>query len=89
MKISDIITEDRVIARLTAKNKKQVLEEMSQLLALNKDNIDAEELLKVLLEREKLGSTGVGNGVAIGQSTPDTRKNVVVAGPSFTTLRRQ
>ncbi len=65
MKISELINEDLIIADLQGKTKKQVLEELVEQLARFKDSIDAEELLRVLLEREKLGSTGIGNGIAI------------------------
>jgi PTS system nitrogen regulatory IIA component len=65
MKICELISEDLIIPELQGKTKKQVLEEMVSLLALKEEGIDAMELLKVLMEREKLGSTGIGNGIAI------------------------
>lgn len=65
MKISELLNEHLIIAELKGKHKKQVLEELVNHLVMQKTNIDAEELLKVLIEREKLGSTGIGNGIAI------------------------
>lgn len=65
MKISELINEQCIIPALKGTTKKQVLEELAHHLARNKTQIDAEELLKVLIERERLGSTGIGNGIAI------------------------
>ena len=65
MRILDILAENFVIADLTAENKKDVLQELSSVLAGLKKNIDQDTLLDVLLEREKLGSTGIGDGIAI------------------------
>lgn len=65
MKINELINENLIIAELKGKSKKQILEELVKHLALNAEKIDSDELLKVLIEREKLGSTGIGNGIAI------------------------
>jgi len=65
MKISKLISEQLIIPALRGKSKKQILEELVKYLASNKKNIDSEELLRVLIEREKLGSTGIGEGIAI------------------------
>jgi PTS system nitrogen regulatory IIA component len=65
MKITDIIQQELIIPDLEAKNKKGVLEELVEYLALRETTVNREELVKVLLEREKLGSTGINDGVAI------------------------
>ncbi len=65
MKITDILSQELVIADLKAQTKKGVLEELVSYLAERKKQVNKEELLKVLLEREKLGSTGINNGIAI------------------------
>ncbi len=65
MKLKDLIKENLIIAELKGKSKKQVLEELvNHLVSMNR-SIDSNELLRVLIEREKLGSTGIGNGIAI------------------------
>ncbi len=64
MKIPDILKEGTIIAELNATDKKGVLEELTAPLALA-PGIDHEELVRVLLERERLGSTGIGDGIAI------------------------
>jgi len=65
MKFSDIIAEDSIIPELTAKDKEGVLEELAQAVCNHEPSVDKTDLVRVLLEREKLGSTGIGEGVAI------------------------
>lgn len=65
MKLADILKKEGVIGELRATDKKSVLEELSSLVSEVYSTLNQEQVLKVLLEREKLGSTGVGNGVAI------------------------
>jgi nitrogen PTS system EIIA component len=65
MKISELLNEKLIISDLKARAKKQALEEMVACLTANRNDIDARELYAVLIEREKLGSTGIGNGIAI------------------------
>ena len=65
MKILDILAIDSIVPELRGRTKKQVLEELIDTLVLNKPGIDRERLMKVLLERERLGSTGIGDGIAI------------------------
>ena len=78
MKISELFDESLVITEFKGKSKKQVLEEMVVHLALNKKNIDTDVLLKVLLEREKLGSTGIGRGIAIPHGKINGLENIVL-----------
>ena len=65
MKLSELLEENGVIPDLKAKDKKGVLEELAEAMVLRKPSIDKGSLVKVLLERERLGSTGIGDGVAI------------------------
>ncbi len=65
MKLKDILKREAVKGDLQSTDKKGVLEELSSLITSVCNNLETEEVLKILLEREKLGSTGVGNGVAI------------------------
>jgi PTS system nitrogen regulatory IIA component len=65
MKICELLNEQLILEGLRGSTKQQVLQEMVQCLAAHTQGIDAGELLKVLVEREKLGSTGIGNGIAI------------------------
>ena len=65
MKIMDILVRDAVILNLEPGNKREVLAEMAGALAKVEPQIEADRLLEVLLEREALQSTGIGEGVAI------------------------
>jgi PTS system nitrogen regulatory IIA component len=65
MKIMDILVSDAVILNLEAGSKREVLAEMAGALAKVEPQIEADRLLEVLLEREALQSTGIGEGVAI------------------------
>ena len=64
MKISDIMSVDSVFLSLKAKNKRQVLQEISQ-FASTITNMNDRTIFDALLERENLGSTGFGGGVAL------------------------
>jgi PTS system nitrogen regulatory IIA component len=65
MKLSELIDEGCILPELKAKDKKGVLEELADALVRREPSIDKKALVKVLLERERLGSTGIGDGVAI------------------------
>ena len=65
MKLSELLEENNIIPDLKAKDKKGALEELAQAMVSQKPYLDKGALVKVLLERERLGSTGIGDGVAI------------------------
>jgi len=65
MKIMDSLVRDAVILNLGVRSKQDVLAEMANALAKIEPQIEADRLLQVLLERESLQSTGIGEGVAI------------------------
>ena len=64
MEIAEFITPESVIPNLKVTSKKQALQELAKRAATLFD-IGEREVFEVLLEREKLGTTGVGNGIAI------------------------
>jgi PTS system nitrogen regulatory IIA component len=65
MKITDILVRDAVILELASRGKREVLAEMAKALANAEPGVDEARLLDVLVEREKLQSTGIGEAVAI------------------------
>lgn len=65
MKLSELLGEENIVSELTAKDKKAVLEELVEAMIHPGSPIEKQALVKVLLERERLGSTGIGDGVAI------------------------
>ena len=64
MEIADLLSPDAVVAHLKAANKKQVLQEMAH-RAGQITRLPERRVFETLLEREKLGSTGMGQGIAI------------------------
>jgi len=64
MTLDSLIDKQSVLANLKAPNKKQLLQELSQSLAAQVA-IDHRVIFETLLKREKLGSTGIGQGIAI------------------------
>ena len=65
MKIADILTKEHIITDLNSCDKKGVLDELSTFLKDKGEISNKENLLAALIEREKLGSTGIGENVAI------------------------
>ena len=66
MNISDIISPDRVICDADVSSKKKVLEQLSDMLASNSAaTLVSQDVVDSLIARERLGSTGIGYGVAI------------------------
>jgi nitrogen PTS system EIIA component len=64
MDLGDLLARDGIIASLQAESKKHALQELST-IAAEKTGIDAREIFNTLLQRERLGSTGLGRGIAI------------------------
>jgi len=65
MKIADLLDIKAISAELASSKKVEVLAELVDLLRRVQPDLDAAELLAVLIEREELGSTGIGDGIAI------------------------
>ena len=64
MKICDVLQKKTILPDLKAQNKKGILEEL--VAPISKiANVNQEDLVKVLMERERLGSTGIGGGIGI------------------------
>ena len=64
MDLGNLISRDGIIPLLSAKSKKQVLQELAQ-QASDLTGLDERDVFETLLQRERLGSTGVGHGIAI------------------------
>lgn len=65
MNINQLIAPDRVICLNGINSKKRGLEKLSQILSLGAIGYDPAEIFNRLIERERLGSTGLGHGVAL------------------------
>ena len=64
MPLDDILAADAIFTALKAGNKKQALQELAAKAAVSTGRAER-EIFDILLQRERLGSTGIGNGVAI------------------------
>jgi len=64
MEIADLLSPDAVLAHVKATTKKQVLQEMAHKAAIL-TKLPERRIFDTLIEREKLGSTGMGQGIAI------------------------
>jgi nitrogen PTS system EIIA component len=64
MEIADLLSPDAVVSHLKAASKKQVLQEMAN-RAAGITGLSGRRIYETLAEREKLGSTGMGQGIAI------------------------
>ena len=65
MQIKDLLTADRVRVGLQVNSKKRALELISEVLGESSSDLSQNELFTSLINREKLGSTGLGHGVAL------------------------
>ncbi|AWN34916.1 PTS IIA-like nitrogen regulatory protein PtsN [Methylobacterium radiodurans] len=65
MPILEFLDPDSVVPALRARAKKQVLQELSAQAVRRLPGLDEREVFETLLQRERLGSTGIGDGVAI------------------------
>jgi len=79
LKILDFLSPNAVVADLAATTKTEVLEELVNLLSKEDKVKDAKAAVDVLIEREKLGSTGIGQGIAIPHAKTDQAQAVVAA----------
>ncbi len=75
MRLTDILDESSIVADLQANDKTEALEILVESMARSVEAINKEEILHILLEREELGSTGIGDGIAIphGKSSAITQ----------------
>lgn len=79
MLVDDLISPESVLPHVRTSSKKRLLEVISKALAQDSDQLNAREIFESLCARERLGSTGLGNGVAIphGRVTGSERVRAV------------
>jgi fructose-specific phosphotransferase system IIA component len=79
MKITDILTEDMVITGLDGESKDDIINAMVDLIGASQKVSDKEKVRQAIFDREKLMSTGVGNGFAIPHGKTDAVSDIVAA----------
>jgi PTS system nitrogen regulatory IIA component len=65
MQLHELVSPERIDCALAATSKKRLLENLSTLMRSGNPGLDDHAAFQCLIERERLGSTGVGNGIAI------------------------
>lgn len=85
MSIVQLLAPERVSCHVDSGSKKRALEDISALLATIANNITTEEIFTSLLNRERLGSTGLGQGVAIPHGRLENLDEPVAAFMSLAT----
>ncbi|MCM8769579.1 MAG: PTS sugar transporter subunit IIA [Candidatus Omnitrophica bacterium] len=79
MKIVDFLTEDSVVIDMKSTEKESSLDELLSVLEKSGRIKNRKKILEALLEREKLGSTGIGQGIAVPHAKTDQVENLVGA----------
>lgn len=77
--LHDLLAGELIIGDLRARDKEGVIREFAALLRTAGRIGDADELVRVVLDREALGSTGIGDGIAIPHAKSAALADVVVA----------
>jgi len=84
MELGDILAPDGILPQLAATSKKQALEELAG-LASKSTGLDAREVFNALQHRERLGSTGLGRGIAIPHVKFKSLKSIICIFARLTT----
>ncbi|MBU1862301.1 MAG: PTS sugar transporter subunit IIA [Candidatus Omnitrophica bacterium] len=81
MRLRDILKKDAIVANLKSSTKEEVLKELVD--NLGDDIRDKKKIVKILIERENMGSTGLGQGIAVPHGkTDDIDKIIATIGMS-------
>ena len=79
MQITDYLKKECVYLKVPGRDKSRVIRELAELLLTHHPEIDAQEAIKGLYEREEVLSTGIGNRVAIPHTRIDSCRDVCIA----------
>jgi PTS system nitrogen regulatory IIA component len=79
MRITEILLPEQIAVGAIAGSKKRVLEQLSELLARGTDDLDSAEIFGRLVARERLGSTSLGDGVAIPHARMGGNQHILAA----------
>ena len=79
MKIMDFLKKEAITVNLKSSKKEDIITELVELLSKAVDIKDKQALIKALMNREALGSTGIGQGIGIPHAKSNAVKEVVGA----------
>ncbi len=83
MKLGDYLEKEHILPELASATKAEALTELIAPLGETYPEMDTDHAVRVLLDREKLGTTGIGDGIAIPHGKlEDLDKVIVMAGRS-------
>jgi len=77
MNIRDILNKNRILTEFKSTSKEDIINEMIDSLKEDESVINLEKVRQVVIEREKIMSTGIGNGFAIPHGKTDGVKEIV------------
>jgi len=77
MKILDVMPKEAILDDLKSQNKKGLLDELVVPL-VSSTGLNSDDLVRVLMERERLGSTGIGGGIGIPHGKIKDLKSLVL-----------
>jgi PTS system nitrogen regulatory IIA component len=79
MQLTDFITLDRILSEMESTTKRETLAEIARLAGRGLPAVALDEIVRVLTERERLASTGIGEGIAIPHGKLDHAESLVLA----------
>jgi PTS system nitrogen regulatory IIA component len=79
MKVSPFLKTELILSDLQALTKEEVIQEFAQAIPPHYPGITSEELFRVLMDRERLGSTGIGEGFAIPHGKLRQLHQIIIA----------
>ena len=79
MQLEDILSPDRCHCRIEGISKKRILSKISEIISENIDSLEASDVFDGLMSREQLGTTGIGNGIAIPHCRLAPCENIIGA----------
>lgn len=77
MQLEQILTAERTHCSIESVSKKRVLKNISEEISKNCPSLQADEIFRALMEREQLGSTGVGSGIAIPHCRVESCEEII------------
>jgi PTS system nitrogen regulatory IIA component len=77
--IKSILSPELTLTGVPGSSKKRILEQISHLVATNHPNLEEKDVFNNLLNRERLGSTGIGQGIAIPHCRLEESQQVIGA----------
>jgi len=79
MQLEDILSLERCHCRIEGISKKRILSKISEIVSENIDSLESAEVFDALMAREQLGTTGLGDGIAIPHCRLAPCKNIIGA----------